>query len=175
MSSEFSIRPGHPDDAAACAALEAELFRGQQPWSLDAFQVELANPVNTYLVAESKGTLIGYAGLGRLGRPDDPEFEVHTIGVDPHWQGKGVGKALFAGLLAVADAAGGPIFLEVRVGNWPAIGLYTANGFEPQAIRKNYYGRDIDALTMWRPEISQLRATPPTTTTTALTPEEETE
>ncbi|CAB0634629.1 ribosomal-protein-alanine N-acetyltransferase [Corynebacterium diphtheriae] len=52
----------------------------------------------------------------------------------------------------VADTAGGPIFLEVRTTNVPAIALYESLGFEHQGVRKNYYQPSgADAFVMVRP------------------------
>lgn len=74
-------------DAQRCAELEAQLFVGDDPWPPAAFNRELASPHNHYVGARSGGTLVGYAGISRLGRTPPFEYEVHTIGVDPAYQG----------------------------------------------------------------------------------------
>lgn len=144
-------------DAARCAELEEVLFPGDGPWSADAFRAELAQPHNRYFVARGDaGAALGYAGIALLGTASDPEAEVHTIGVDPASQGHGIGSLLLAALLREADAHGGPVFLEVRTDNEPAIGLYRREGFESVGIRRNYYQPSgADAYTMRRDGASE--------------------
>lgn len=141
-------------DAERCAELERALFPGESPWPAAAFEAELRAPHNHYFAAREDGALLGYAGLSALGG-EDPESEVHTIGVDPEAQGRGIGRMLLDALLAVADAHGGPVFLDVRVDNAPAIGLYESTGFVKVGVRKRYYmPSGADANVMCREPVS---------------------
>lgn len=151
------------DDAARCAELEEVLFPGETPWSEKIFCQEMAGRFNFYLgveddkgeVAEA-GTLLGYAGIGRLGPADDPEYEIHTIGVDPAAQRRGVARMMMDNIIHIADLEKAPVYLEVRVGNEPAIALYEVYGFSKQGIRRNYYQPSgADAHTMSRPRSSE--------------------
>jgi [ribosomal protein S18]-alanine N-acetyltransferase len=136
-------------DAARCAELEAQLFVGDDPWPARAFVAELAAGHNHYVAARDGDLLVGYAGIARLGRKAPYEYEVHTIGVDPVYQGRGVGRRLLADLLGFAD--GGTVFLEVRTDNEPAIKLYESEGFAVVGLRKRYYrASGADAYTMRR-------------------------
>ncbi len=138
-------------DAARCAELERLLFPGESPWPERAFREEFAARSTIYVGCEIDGLLVGYAGLGIVGPLRDPEFEVHTVGVDPKFQGRGLGRGLMDVLLAEADRLGGPVFLEVRTDNAPAIGLYESLGFERIGIRRGYYQPSgADAYTMRR-------------------------
>lgn len=138
-----------PTDAARCAELELQLFDGDDPWPAAAFNRELAGPHNHYVGARSAGTLVGYAGISRLGRIPPFEYEVHTIGVDPACQGSGIGRRLLDELLHFAD--GGVVYLEVRTDNEPAIALYRSVGFEQVGRRRRYYRvSGADAYTMRR-------------------------
>ena len=95
--------------------------------------------------------MLGYAGLAMLGPRDDPEFEIHTIGVAPEHQGRGIGRALVDQMAHTADLLDGPMFLEVRTDNAPAIGLYESFGFFTLATRKQYYqASGADAYSMMR-------------------------
>ncbi len=97
-------------------------------------------------------TSSGYAGIALLGNGSHPESEIHTIGTDPACQRRGIGGALLDELLRVADARGGPVFLEVRTDNDAAIALYRREGFEIVGTRKKYYQPSgADAFTMRRP------------------------
>ncbi|MEJ6013469.1 ribosomal protein S18-alanine N-acetyltransferase [Corynebacterium sp. H127] len=138
-------------DARRCAELEQLLFPGDDPWSEAAFMQEFQQPNNHYVGFEDAGQLVGYAGLSLLGTHEDPEFEIHTIGVDPASQGEGIGGQLMDQLMHVADLMRGPVFLEVRTDNVPAIKMYEKYGFSNIGIRKNYYQPSgADAYTMKR-------------------------
>ena len=136
-------------DADRCADLEAQLFPGDDPWPAVAFMRELESKHNHYVAARADGALVGYAGISRLGRKPPYEYEIHTIGVDPAYQGKGIGRAMLEALLVIAD--GGAIFLEVRTDNVAAITLYESVGFVTMGVRKRYYRiSGADAYTMRR-------------------------
>jgi ribosomal-protein-alanine N-acetyltransferase len=140
-------------DLRRCVELERALFPGDDPWNLSIFRSEVRAPAHHYFGAyAADGTLIGYAGLAVAGTPPDLETSVHTIGVDPGWQGQGVGTTLLRTLLAIADDVAAPVFLEVRTDNQPAIKLYEAHGFVRLGLRKRYYQpSNADAYTMGRP------------------------
>jgi [ribosomal protein S18]-alanine N-acetyltransferase len=138
-------------DADRCAELEAILFPGDDPWSARAFRDEL-RAGHRYLAARDGELLVGYGGValmpGRLGQA--AEAEIHTIGVDPAHQGRGIGRALLDGLLSTADEIGATTYLEVRVDNEPALGLYRGVGFTVLGTRRRYYASGADAHTMRR-------------------------
>ncbi|OBA63050.1 ribosomal-protein-alanine N-acetyltransferase [Mycobacterium sp. 1100029.7] len=136
-------------DAQRCAELEARLFDGDDPWPAAAFNRELASSHNHYVAARAADTLVGYAGISKLGRKPPFEYEVHTIGVDPAYQGQGIGRRLLGELLHFAD--GGVVYLEVRTDNEAAIALYHSFGFQQIGLRKRYYRvSGADAYTMRR-------------------------
>lgn len=141
-------------DALHCAALERLLFARDDPWSAKAFRDELAAG-HHYLAArehlEYATRLIGYAGIAVVAGPPAPEAEIHTIGVHPDRQGRGLGRRLLAGLLDYADRLKATVFLEVRTDNEPALRLYQTEGFECVGVRRNYYRPSgADAYTMRR-------------------------
>ncbi|OBA80980.1 ribosomal-protein-alanine N-acetyltransferase [Mycobacterium sp. 1164966.3] len=139
-----------PADAGRCAELEAQLFDGDDPWPAVAFNRELASTHNHYVCARTAdGTLVGYAGISRLGRKPPFEYEVHTIGVDPVYQGRGIGRRLLNELLEFAGD--GVVYLEVRTDNEAAIALYRSVGFDQVGLRRRYYRvSGADAYTMRR-------------------------
>jgi ribosomal-protein-alanine N-acetyltransferase len=146
------LEPLRLKDLARCAELEKILFDGEDPWSESTFHAEL-DAGHYYVGAYVDGTgLIGYAGMSLAGVAADREADVHTIGVDPAWQRQGVGRTLLNALLAKADEARAPVFLEVRTNNEPAIRLYEAHGFTRIGLRRKYYQPSgADAYTMARP------------------------
>ncbi|MFC4853307.1 ribosomal protein S18-alanine N-acetyltransferase [Actinophytocola glycyrrhizae] len=151
-SATFRLEPLRRVDLARCAELETILFPGDDPWRESSFQAELDaghHYVGAYVPAAG---LVGYAGISVVGGPGDAEANVHTIGVDPGWQGNGIGRALLRALLARADEFAAPVHLEVRTDNAAAIGLYEAHGFTRIGMRRRYYWPSgADAYTMARP------------------------
>jgi ribosomal-protein-alanine N-acetyltransferase len=139
-------------DADRCAELEALLFPGDDPWPTAAFVRELAADHNHYVAARTAadgGTLIGYGGISRLGRTPPFEYEIHTIGVDPAYQGRGIGRRMLEELLDIAGDA--VVYLEVRTDNAAAIALYRSVGFTEVGVRRRYYRiSGADAYTMRR-------------------------
>ncbi len=139
-----------PADAARCAELEAQLFDGDDPWPAAAFLRELAAPHIHYVAARADDKLVGYGGIARLGRKSPYEYEIHTIGVDPAYQGHGIGREMLNRLLAVAGDD--TVYLEVRTDNTAAIAMYEGAGFVNVGLRKRYYRvSGADAYTMQRP------------------------
>ena len=137
-------------DAARCAELEKLLFPGEDPWSERAFREELRMG-HHYLAARDGDKLVGYAGLAFVAGPPNAEAEIHTIGVDPAHQRRGIGRDLLRGLLSVADAARATVFLEVRTDNDAARALYEDEGFTVVGMRRRYYQPSgADAYTMRR-------------------------
>jgi ribosomal-protein-alanine N-acetyltransferase len=137
-------------DAARCAELERLLFPGDDPWTERAFREEL-RAGHPYLAARDGELLVGYAGLGFVAGPPHAEAEIHTIGVDPAHQRRGIGRSLLRGLLTVADEMGATVYLEVRTDNEAAQALYEAEGFTVVGLRKRYYRPSgADAYTMRR-------------------------
>jgi [ribosomal protein S18]-alanine N-acetyltransferase len=139
-----------PADVDRCAQLDAHLFDGDEPWSAAMFERELASKHNYFVGARTAGTLIGYAGIARLGFTSFTRvsfYEVRNIGVDPAHQGRGIGRRLFDQLLKFAD--GGAVYLEVRTDNEAAIALYRSVGFDQIDLRPGYYS-GADAYTMRR-------------------------
>lgn len=144
-----------PRDSARCAALEAILFAGDSPWPAEAFRTEILAPHNHYFAVRDGETLIGYAGISVLGPTDHRECEIHTIAVDPAYQGRGHGRELLEAMLEIADRHRAEVFLEVRTDNDTAISMYRRNGFEEVGVRKRYYQPSgADAYTMRRAAVA---------------------
>ncbi|MEV1291228.1 ribosomal protein S18-alanine N-acetyltransferase [Pseudonocardia sp. NPDC049635] len=150
MSTTVTIGPLYRADAERCAELERLLFPGDAPWSAQAFR-DAVSSGQVYLAARADGELVGYGGLAVIAGPPQAEAEVHTIGVDPVWQRRGIGRALLGKLLEVADELRATVFLEVRTDNEPARTLYERHGFEIVGLRRRYYRPSgADAHTMRR-------------------------
>lgn len=135
-------------DIEPSLALERELF--DDAWSAETFWAELAGVPDTryYVVAESGGELVGYAGLFVT----RDQADVQTVAVRADHQGTGVGSLLLRDLLTEADERGcRDILLEVRVDNEAAQRLYEKYGFERISVRRGYYHPGaVDGLVLRR-------------------------
>lgn len=151
------LRPLGSADFDRVLQLERVLF-GAGAWTYGMLADELAALGRWYVVAEPAGPdavavygvgpkpVVGYAGLWF----DGDVAQVMTIGVDPHYQRHGVGRALLEALVERArKLEAEAVLLEVRVDNEPALALYERHGFERIGLRRRYYQpEDKDAFTM---------------------------
>lgn len=144
MDSDCIVRRMTMADVDGVAAVEAATF--PTPWSRDAFVSEMRNVAARYLVAERNGTVIGYAGAWII----LDESHITNIAVLQAERGKGIGRALTAGLMQYLSNLGAAYAtLEVRKSNEVAQNLYKSLGFIKLGVRKRYYeDNDEDALIM---------------------------
>ena len=129
--------------------LERSLF-GDEAWTDTMFWSELAEAESRhYLVAESDGELIGYAGL--CAYPPNESY-VQTIAVASAHHGHGVGTQLLVQLVEESTRRGCKhLDLEARADNAGAISLYERHGFRRIGIRRHYYQPSgVDAVVMRR-------------------------
>lgn len=139
-------------------ALEADVFADQAPWTAETWWEELAGVPErrTYLVAEQRGAVVGYAGIAWTA----PSADIMTVAVAPGSRRHGHGRALLQELLADArrrDVT--EVFLDVRADNQAGLALYGGDGFERVSRRRDYYGPGVDGLVLRR---RLLRPTGPT-------------
>ena len=108
------------------------------------------------LVAEVDGDVVGNAGLHSMGRSARRRHAGYIgMSVRDDWHGKGVGTALMAAIVDLADNWIGYRRLELTVytDNRIALGLYRKFGFEIEGTLRDYSYRNgeyVDAYTMAR-------------------------
>jgi ribosomal-protein-alanine N-acetyltransferase len=110
----------------------------------------------TFIVAEQDRALVGYimcrietgfSSLSRLGI--SKKGHVVSVAVLPQHQRRGVGTALLnEALKNMCMYKAKECFLEVRVSNTSAIGMYTKLGFQVARTASSYYADGEDALVM---------------------------
>jgi ribosomal-protein-alanine acetyltransferase len=142
-------RPLRGADVPYVAALEAQIHAA--PWTTGNFRDALAAGYSA-LAGEREGRVVAY-GVLMLG---PGEAQLLNLSVVPDARRAGLGRTLLDRFLGEAVRLGaGHVFLEVRVGNAPAIALYEHAGFARVARRAAYYPPDAagireDALVMRR-------------------------
>ena len=143
MEQGILVRSMQPEDVQQVVALEKKIF--SRPWGTESFEKALTYPEQILLVAE-KSEICGYSILFAAA----DQADVSNIAVDPDCRGQKIGDALMREMLNQAANRGvQEVFLEVRVSNAPAIGLYQKYGFEQIGVRKSYYeAPKEDALLM---------------------------
>ncbi|HEU16076.1 MAG TPA: ribosomal-protein-alanine N-acetyltransferase [Nitrososphaeria archaeon] len=134
-------------------------------YSEEFFEEVLESNPETFLVAEESGAdgrgrtgLAGYImcrveiGFPLVGRaPLVKKGHVISIAVAPEHRRKGVGMALMVeGMNALRSRGCSEVYLEVRVGNTPAISLYRKLGFRVSRRIPGYYRDGEDAFVMAR-------------------------
>lgn len=96
------------------------------------------------LKAVVDGEMIGF--IAGDPRPAQNTGWIATIGVDPRYQGRGIGTAL---LRACEERMSFPrVRLTVRISNDKAISLYEKEGYRTVDIWKRYYNDGEDGLVM---------------------------
>lgn len=149
MGGVMTIREFTFDDVEA--AVKLEHTAGFGTWTDGVFREELGADNRSYLVAESEGHVVGFAGVMVVGE----EAHVNNLLVAPEHRRRGIATRLLKGLVEEALRHGARhLTLEVRSGNEAARALYGRLGLAPVGLRKGYYGDD-DALILWAHDIDR--------------------
>lgn len=143
MTTAEQIRPMTAADLSWAVALEKRL--SPHPWSEQSFTDSLRQHRCWVLAAGSRP--LGFLVFSLVA----DQAELLNIGVLPECQGQGFGRQLVQFFIDECRPTAATLFLEVRVGNEPAIALYQSEGFCEAGIRPGYYitaqGRE-DAIVM---------------------------
>jgi len=173
---DFVVRKARHDDIPAVIRVNMESL--PEHYWYGFFEYILDNWGEAFLVAEVNGIVIGYsmsrvedvrdpvlAGLGieygdgffrriiNMFKTSPWGWRVGhlvSIAVLEPYRGRGIGKALLRRTIDVMDKVYGveAIYLEVRVSNLRAIGLYEKFGFKRVKTIKSYYRDGEDAYVM---------------------------
>ena len=131
------------EDVSALAAIHAECFE-HEIWDAAAIAGLLVSPGVFALSDENRDGFVLVQVVG-------DESEVLTLAVRPAARRRGLATSLvLAGAERASEDGAAVMFLEVNIGNIPAIALYKGLGFAPVGVRKAYYatphGMREDAL-----------------------------
>jgi ribosomal-protein-alanine N-acetyltransferase len=141
------LRPMKAADLAGVMACERAAYG--LPWAEEVIEECLRVGYNCWVV--DLGGEIAAHGIMSIGAE---ECHVLNLCVHPDWQRMGLGRRLLRRLMALAqDKGADTAFLEVRISNVQARGLYVSEGFCEIGTRRGYYpartGRE-DAVVLAR-------------------------
>lgn len=130
-------------DLNALRKLEQACF-GKDAWSLLDLMAVLTWPDVIRLKAVKDGQMVGFVAGDP--RPSQDVGWIATIGVDPRYQHRGIGRTL---LRACEDQMKfSRSKLTVRMSNDNAISLYEQEGYHTVDVWKQYYSDGEDGLVM---------------------------
>lgn len=128
----MQFRAMQVQDLDAVVAIERQVQF--HPWTKQQFHDSLTSASHCS-VLEQSGRIIGFCILQTV----VDEANLLLMAIDPAQQGKGYGSTLLEQALAALGERCVMVFLEVRVSNQAAIGLYEKLGFHQVGQRRGYY------------------------------------
>jgi ribosomal-protein-alanine N-acetyltransferase len=139
---EFGV--ANEDDLAEIVKIEQQSY--PFPWSVDAFRNELLKPFsNVRVFRDDSSRVFAYVVYWML----FDECHILNVTVAPALRGQSWGKHLVQSVLAQARLNQAKrAFLEVRVDNAAAIGLYQKLGFFIDHEKANFYDDGTSAYFM---------------------------
>ena len=139
----MEIQTANIIDLGALRRLEAVCFE-KDAWSFLDLIAVLTWPEVIRLKAVDSGEMIGFVAGDP--RSSDGVAWISTIGVDPRYQRRGIGRALLRACEAQINLP--RMKLTVRISNQSAIALYEQEGYRMVDLWRGYYSDGEDALVM---------------------------
>lgn len=132
MTRIMQFRTMQSSDLEAVVAIERQVQF--HPWNKQQFLDSLTTASHCS-VLEQAGQVIGFCILQTV----VDEANLLLMAIDPAHQGKGYGYILLEQAVEALGERCVMVFLEVRVSNQAAIGLYEKLGFHQVGTRRGYY------------------------------------
>ena len=139
----MEIQPANLLDLNALRRLESACF-DKDAWSFLDLIAVLTWPEVIRLKALDSGEMIGFVASDS--RSSDGVAWISTIGVDPRYQRRGIGRALLRACEAQINLP--RMKLTVRISNQGAIALYEQEGYQMVDLWRGYYNDGEDGLVM---------------------------
>ncbi|MEM7775527.1 MAG: arsinothricin resistance N-acetyltransferase ArsN1 family B [Pseudomonadota bacterium] len=172
-NSELKIRVACPDDGAAIATIYVPIVRDTfisfeiDPPTAEDMSVRIASTLAQYpwLVAEDRGTVIGYAyGSAHRSRSAYQWSCDVSVYVDANSQGRGLGRLLYTGLLAILKRQNyAAAYAGIALPNDASVAIHERMGFRligvyPRVGFKHGSWRDVG---WWHLPLADLSDEPP--------------
>jgi ribosomal protein S18 acetylase RimI-like enzyme len=141
ISEEPIVRPMRKEDFEAVVEIDARVFNERRPEYYErkmAQALDESRQLVTSLVLEVKGRVVGFimgeVYLGEFGVPETTAT-VDTLGLDPEYQGYGIGKILFGEFVTHLRELGIQVLsTQVRWNDWDLLGFFEKMGFTPAKV-----------------------------------------
>lgn len=138
---EPSVRMMRVEDLEAVVEIDAQVFGRRRPEYYErkmALVLDEAHHLVTSLVIEVEGKVAGFimgeVYLGEFGVPE-ATATIDTIGVDPAYQGRGVGTTLFEEYAShLAKIGVRSITTRVHWNDWELLRFFEKVGFTPAPV-----------------------------------------
>ena len=135
----------HFEDLDKVYEIERCLF--PNPWPRYFFEKDLQSSNTIAFVVENNGAIIGYS----IGSCAEIQLHITNIAVIFGYQRQGIGQILLREMESVAIERGCTFaYLEVRMNNTAAIGMYKNAGYGFSHVSKRYYIDGDDAYVMYK-------------------------
>ena len=127
------------------AVTELESETSENHWTKQQLSESISNPNNLCQILIVKSKIVGYI----IAMPSVDSADILNLAVHKDFKRKGYGSSLINHLLSeLKKRQIKNLFLEVRMGNFAAISLYLSLGFKEVSIRKNYYTKNSNELSI---------------------------
>ena len=124
---------------------ELESETSENHWTKQQLSESISNPNNLSQILIVKSKIVGYI----IAMPSVDSADILNLAVHKDFKRKGYGSSLINHLLfELKKRQIKNLFLEVRIGNFAAISLYLSLGFKEVSIRKNYYTKNSNELSI---------------------------
>lgn len=155
LAGKLSCTYPFAEDLPAIVSLDQRCLGGL--WSEAGYRRELDSPNSLFRILSTvdaspspSPSMPSIIGIGCLWSILD-EAHITLLGIDPLYQGQGLGQWLLLHLLMDAHQRDlHHATLEVRISNLAAHKLYQKFGFQSVGRRRRYYSDGEDALLLWR-------------------------
>ena len=139
----ISFKKFSHNEIETIASIESE--SSEFPWSINQLFESILNLNNLCYAVSVKSQIVGYV----IAMPATDSADILNITIHKDFKRKGYGSSLIDYLTKELISKGiKTIFLEVRRGNFVAISLYLSLGFEEISVRKNYYTKNSNQLSI---------------------------
>ena len=139
----ISFKKFSQNEIETIALLESE--SSEFPWAKNQLFESISNPNNLCYAVSIKSQIVGYV----IAMPATDSADILNITIHKDFKRKGYASSLIDYLTKELISKGiKTIFLEVRRGNFAAISLYSSLGFKEISVRKNYYTKNSNQLSI---------------------------
>ncbi len=127
------------------AILSIEKDSSEHPWTKKQLSDSISNPNNLSYALAVKSKIIGFI----IAMPLVDSADILYVAIRKDFKRKGYGSSLIIYLSKELNKRNiKTIFLEVRKSNLSAISFYLSLGFEEISVRKNYYTKNSNQLSI---------------------------